>query len=83
VLRCEEVSLLAIHGTTINLPGIQAGQTLRHGANQQAGRTVQARMVMLQFRSRVCPGVTPWRHARGETTLAGPLWINSSATIGC
>jgi hypothetical protein len=63
------------NGTTINLPG-HAKLAKHYGtaSNQQAGKTPQARMVMLQFPlTRM-----PWRYtlaprSQGEITLAGPL----------
>jgi hypothetical protein len=75
LLRWKKYRLLAIDGTTINLPGHrQLAWHFGKASNQQAGRTVQARMVMLQFPlTRI-----PWRYtlasrSEGEITLAGPL----------
>jgi hypothetical protein len=73
--RWKKYRLLAMDGTTINLPGHRrlAGH-FGTASNQQAGKTVQARMVMLQFPlTRM-----PWRYtlaprSQGEITLAGPL----------
>jgi hypothetical protein len=75
LLRWKKYRLLALDGTTINLPGHP--RLVEHygtASNQQAGRTPQARMVMLQFPlTRL-----PWRYtlaplSQGEITLAGPL----------
>ena len=75
LLRWKKYRLLAIDGTTINLPGhSKLAKHFGTASNQQAGKTVQARMVMLQFPlTRM-----PWRYtlaprSEGETTLAGPL----------
>lgn len=73
--RWGRFRLLALDGTGVNLPGHPklAGH-FGTTSNQQAGRTVQARMVMLQFPlTRM-----PWRYtlaprSQGELTLAGPL----------
>lgn len=75
LLRWKKYRLLALDGTTINLPGHpRLAKHFGTASNQQAGRTVQARMVMLQFPlTRM-----PWRYtlaprSQGEPTLAGPL----------
>jgi hypothetical protein len=74
--RWGRFRLLALDGTTVNLPGHpRLAKHFGTASNQQqAGRTVQARMVMLQFPlTRV-----PWRYtlaprSQGEQALAGPL----------
>lgn len=73
--RWKKYRLLAMDGTTINLPGHRRlAEHFGTSSNQQAGKTVQARMVMLQFPlTRM-----PWRYtlaprSQGEITLAGPL----------
>jgi len=75
LLRWKKYRLLAMDGTTINLPGHpRLAKHFGTASNQQAGKTVQARMVMLQFPlTRL-----PWRYtlaprSQGEITLAGPL----------
>jgi hypothetical protein len=75
MLRWKQYRLLAMDGTTINLPGYKPlADYYGKASNQQAGKTVQARMVMLQFPlTRM-----PWRYtlsprSQGEITLAGPL----------
>jgi hypothetical protein len=75
LLRWKKYRLLAMDGTTINLPGhSRLAKHFGTASNQQAGKTVQARMVMLQFPlTRM-----PWRYtlaprSQGEITLAGPL----------
>jgi transposase len=75
LVRWKKYRLLALDGTTINLPGRKA-LAARFGTskNQRGSKTPQARMVMLQFPlTRL-----PWRYTlaprtQGETTLAGPL----------
>lgn len=73
--RWKKYRLLAMDGTTINLPGYKRlSDHFGKASNKQAGKTVQARMVMLQFPlTRM-----PWRYtlaprSQGEITLAGPL----------
>jgi DDE family transposase len=75
LLRWKKYRLLAMDGTTINLPGHRALKG-HYGtaSNKQTDKTAQARMVMLQFPlTRM-----PWRYtlaplSKGEVTLAGPL----------
>jgi len=73
--RWKHFRLLALDGTTINLPGHpKLAKHFGTTSNKQAGKTVQARMVMLQFPlTRM-----PWRYtlaprSEGEPALAGPL----------
>jgi hypothetical protein len=48
--RWKKYRLLAMDGTTINLPGYKRlADHFGTASNKQAGKTVQARMVMLQF----------------------------------
>jgi hypothetical protein len=75
LVRWKKYRLLALDGTTINLPGRKAlAAHFGTSKNQRGSKTPQARMVMLQFPlTRL-----PWRYTlaprtQGETTLAGPL----------
>jgi hypothetical protein len=66
--RWKKYRLLAMDGTTINLPGHRRlADHFGTASNQQAGRTVQARMVMLQFPlTRM-----PWRY----TLAPRSIWV--------
>jgi Transposase DDE domain len=75
VVRWRGFRLLALDGTTLGLPRWRRlAEYFGTAANGQAGRTTQARLVMLQLPS----ARLPWRYelaplSEGERTLAGRL----------
>jgi hypothetical protein len=80
-LRWQQFRLLALDGTTINLPNWKRlSEHFGTASNGKGSRATQARMVMLQF-----PQVRmPWRYeltplAEGERTVAGRLLENLRA----